>query len=170
MFARVRICRARLLACWAICLLATLPGCSCSQGVEANPRKPVFPVTGELFYNGAPAKHVMVLLQPVDEAAKAEVWPQGFPRADVAPDGKFAVGTYEAQDGAPAGEYLILVVPTDGALTEPQQRVAGDAPRATIPGKSGPGARYSSAENPAGRCVVEPKENKLPRISLAGGA
>jgi hypothetical protein len=168
MFATVCICRARLLVCWAICLLATLPGCSCSRGVDANPRKPVFPVTGELFYNGAPAKHVMVLLQPVDEAAKAEVWPQGFPRADVAPDGKFAVGTYEAQDGAPAGEYLILVIPTDGALTEPQ-RVAGDAPSLAPAGGSGPGARYSTAENPAGRCVVEAKENKLPRLSLGGG-
>lgn len=162
MFERLRICRA-LLAVLAFCLLATATGCSCSPTVDANPRKPVFRVTGELFYNGEPAKHVIVLLQPVDEAVRAEVWPQGFPKANVAPDGKFEIGTYEAADGAPAGEYFILVIPTSGALGEAP---VGDSVKPVA--KSGPGNQFSSPERPAGRCVVETKENNIPRLLLTG--
>ena len=174
MFVSVRIgrpCWLVGLACWGICLLAIMPGCSCRSGVAANLRKPVFPVSGELYYEGQPAKHVMVILQPAEEAVRAEVWPEGFPKATVQADGSFRIGTYEKEDGAPAGEYVILVVPTDANLDEPQ-RILGDAgsraPKA--PETPGIGTRFSSVENPAGRCVVETKENKIPRLSLTRGA
>ena len=145
-----------------------MPGCGgCRGGVAANLRKPVFPVSGELYFDGAPAKHVMVVLHPADPGVKAEVWPIGYPKATVNADGSFQIGTYEQQDGAPAGEYLILIIPTDGALGEPQ-RMAGDSPRPKA--AAGPGSRFSSPDRPAGRLVVEDKENKVPRLSLSGGA
>ena len=163
----VRVQNGRVwLACWGICLLATLPGCGgCSGGVDPVARKPVFPVAGELYFNGSPAKHVMVILHPADEAVRSEVWPQGYPKATVGADGSFKIGTYETEDGAPAGEYLILVIPTDAALDEPQ-RMAGDAVRPAA--AAGPGARFSNPDRPAGRYVVEAKENKIPRLTLTG--
>lgn len=164
MFARVRIA---LLACWGICLLATVPGCGgCAQGVDSASRKPVFPVAGELYFDGAPARNVMVIFQPADNAARSEVWPMGFPKANVSADGSFQVGTYEEKDGAPVGEYLILVIPV-ADLTTPQQ-MAGDSARPAA--GAGPGSRFSSPDRPAGRYVVEAKENKIPRLSLTGGA
>lgn len=75
---------------------------SCGRG---DGRKPTFPVTGKvLLPDGKPAAHATVVLHPVDTSA-ADVRPHG----KVAPDGTFRVGTYGADDGAPAGEYRVTV-------------------------------------------------------------
>jgi hypothetical protein len=57
-----------------------------------------------------------------DEVAAAAVWTSGFPRATVQSGGAFTVGTYESSDGAPAGEYVVLVqwptAPVDLEISE----------------------------------------------------
>ena len=166
----VNVLRGRaVLVCCVMGLLATAPGCGgCGRGAGVA-RKPVFPVSGEVYFEGQPIRHAMVVLHPIDEAARAEVWPLGFPKATVAPDGSFRIGTYEEQDGAPEGEYSILVIPTDAALDEPQ-RMVGDAAPPVTAAASGPGSRFSSPDNPAGRVYVGAQENKIPRLVLSGGA
>ncbi len=161
------------LAWLAICLtLAALPGCGgCrDSGVDPSQRKPVYPVSGELYFDGSPARDVIVVLYPADDEARSETWPLGYPRATVRRDGSFRIGTYEPRDGAPLGEYLILVVETDASLDEPQAMVADSAAATNSPSRNGPGSMYSDPERPAGRFIVEAKDNEIPRLSLATGS
>ena len=78
-----------------------LASCSKSAG-----RKPVFPVSGRvLLPDGKPAEHALVVLHPVGETAEGA----GKPHAKVSADGTFKLTTYDADDGAPAGEYRVTV-------------------------------------------------------------
>src|SRR5205809_954396 len=55
-----------------------------------------------------PAEGALVILRPQQDA-NPDDWSAGFPRANVGADGKFEVGTYGDNDGAPAGDYIVLV-------------------------------------------------------------
>jgi hypothetical protein len=83
----------------ALLLALVISGCS------AEERAPVHPVTGQVMFDGRPAAGALVVFHPKDSAA-------GFPapRAHVDARGNFTLGTYAAQDGAPAGEYAVTVV------------------------------------------------------------
>ncbi len=80
----------------------------CGSGQTA--RKPTVPVQGKVFWKNekSPAANALIVLHPVGDA-KPESWPQGFPRGTVAADGTFKLMTYEANDGAPPGEYGVLI-------------------------------------------------------------
>lgn len=84
------------------CALAfLLAGCG---GAEL-PRLPVHPVEGQVQLKGAPLANALVVLHPKKQDPK-------FPfaaRGQTGPDGKFQVTTYDANDGAPVGEYLVTV-------------------------------------------------------------
>src|SRR6266496_3538655 len=82
--------------CWA--------GCSQNSG---PPRKVCYPVSGELTFQGKAAEGATVMFQPRE--ANAAEWSAGYPRATVGSDGKFQVSTYGENDGAPTGDYVILV-------------------------------------------------------------
>ena len=58
----------------------------------------------------------MVIFHP-DGSTPAE-WPEGFPRAQVRADGSFELGTYGDNDGAPAGQYTVLITWTQGVGAE----------------------------------------------------
>jgi hypothetical protein len=68
----------------------------------------VVPVSGQLFVQSQPAGGAMVVLHPLGELA-SEDWTLGYPRATVAADGSFRMTTYRADDGAPEGQYRVLV-------------------------------------------------------------
>src|SRR3954451_7091566 len=70
-------------------------------------KKVCYPVKGELTVGGKPAEGATVILHPKD--GNAEEWSAGFPRAKVGADGKFQASTYGENDGAPAGDYVILI-------------------------------------------------------------
>lgn len=76
-------------------------GCSADRG----DRLPVFPVRGKLAYDAPPAHTAMVVFHPVGVPHAAAGKPWGF----VQQDGTFRVSTYEANDGAPLGEYAVTV-------------------------------------------------------------
>jgi hypothetical protein len=84
----------------ALILLLLVSGCS-----QAEPEKlPVFPVTGQVIYEGRPAAGAWVVLHPADPQ---RAWPQ--PRAKTDSQGNFTLSTYDPQDGAPAGDYLVTL-------------------------------------------------------------
>lgn len=95
---------------WSLGLvLAIALACSssgCSPG--GLPRKTCYPVSGQLFVADQPAVGALIYFQPQD-GSDPEEWTSGFPRATVAADGAFQVSTYGELDGAPAGEYVLLV-------------------------------------------------------------
>ncbi|NBO91249.1 MAG: hypothetical protein EBV06_02870 [Planctomycetia bacterium] len=82
-----------LVAALGLCVL----GCGASDG-----RKPVYSVTGKVTYGGKPAAGATVVFHPLgaDDVR---------PRGKVADDGSLEVTTYDAKDGAPAGDYRLSV-------------------------------------------------------------
>lgn len=83
----------------ALLLTVVLAGCSSEKHDD---RKAVFPVRGKLLVDNQPAPGAMIVLHPVNAAAQSE---RPFGKAN--PDGTFELTTYEGQDGAPAGEYIV---------------------------------------------------------------
>jgi hypothetical protein len=139
--------------------------------VDPALRKPTFPVSGELVVDGVPEAGAIVVLHPADERVANEVWPYGFPRGTVDPKGFFRIGTYELQDGAPEGEYLIVVVrrspPRPQEVAFDEASVMGDV-RTGQP-KTGQPVRKPANEPQSAvrRWTVEPKKNKIPRLELS---
>jgi len=89
---------------------ALLAALSCASCGPATARKPTFPVEGKVYWKNdkTPAAQALVVFRPVADD-RPESWPDGFPRATVGRDGSFKLMTYAEADGAPAGEYAVLV-------------------------------------------------------------
>ena len=77
-------------------------------GCTPSHERSVFPVKGQVFVRSQPAAGARVILRPM-ENANPEEWTAGYPRGMVADDGSFQVSTYGSDDGAPAGDYVVLV-------------------------------------------------------------
>jgi hypothetical protein len=99
---RSRDGRHYLCACVAVFALATLMITGCG-GDEAG-RVPVHPLVGSIQFRGQPAAGAFVSLHPKSGSPIAP-----NPSATVGPDGKFAFTTYDGQDGAPEGDYVLTV-------------------------------------------------------------
>jgi len=139
---------------WLVGLAICLASCSLSK----SPRTKVcYPVKGTLFVKGRPAEGALVLLQP-KEATNPNEWSKGFPRAFVAADGKFEVETYKEKDGAPNGEYLVLL---SWEVPNPRD------PRKDDPGVTDKlGGRYSNPLNATLTAKVDGNPTELPPIRL----
>jgi hypothetical protein len=77
------------------------------EGVASVNRKPVHAVRGKALFEGTPTPGAVVTFHLIDKDSKR------FTRAADAmaeADGTFALSTYAANDGAPAGEYAVTVV------------------------------------------------------------
>ena len=79
--------------------LSTFDGCGGDDG-----RVPVYPVKGKVTVSGEVPLGALVVLYPTQKGAK-ELRPSG----KVGADGSFTLTTYEADDGAPAGEYVATI-------------------------------------------------------------
>jgi hypothetical protein len=75
---------------------------SCSRG----DRRPLSRVKGKVLFEGRPAENAVVFFHPRDKSEKDRPTPQG--RVDA--DGAFQLTTYDANDGAPPGQYVVTVV------------------------------------------------------------
>jgi hypothetical protein len=65
-----------------------------------------FPVKGSVTVDGQPADGAMVVFCPVNPSPEVEAL---RPSAKADASGAFALMTFDAGDGAPAGEYKVLV-------------------------------------------------------------
>lgn len=90
----------------AITLAVLLAGCN-------DGRPTLYPVRGTVaFTNGEPVRNATIEFAPTA--------PGPSPRARVDAQGRFELSTYEPADGAPAGEYRVVVaqsLPPDTART-----------------------------------------------------
>jgi hypothetical protein len=123
--------------------VAVLAGCG-------DGRVHVHPVQGQVLFEGKPAPHAHVVLHPVHANDKTPP-----PQAKVGADGSFSVGTYQAGDGAPAGEYVVTV---QWLLTSAQNPDAPASNRLPV--------RYSQASTSGLRVQVREGENQLPPLEL----
>jgi hypothetical protein len=90
-----------------------LAGC----GETKQPWETVYPATGKIKYKGEGLMGAQVTLVPVDDKIPASV----RPTATTDWDGTFEVGTYSQADGAPAGDYKVVVLhyPVVGSKESP---------------------------------------------------
>lgn len=94
---RARCCR---WACVPFALLALLLP-SCGDG-----RKKCVPVSGKVLVDGKPAQNCFIYLYPANPA-DGEGKDRTIPLAMTDENGAFALSTYDTNDGAPAGDYVV---------------------------------------------------------------
>ena len=93
--------RAWTLATMALATQLLTTGCG-----KANPdRIRVVPVDGKVTFNGQPLPGAMIVLHAKNGGSLAAP----TPRAQVGKDGSFRFTTYDADDGAPPGEYVATI-------------------------------------------------------------
>ena len=84
------------------CTIVALLCVACAK----SGRKPVYPVHGQVLDgNGRPATGALLVFHPVDEKDPKVL----RPLARVDERGDFALTTYEKNDGAPEGEYIMSI-------------------------------------------------------------
>ncbi|MEZ6131614.1 MAG: hypothetical protein R3C59_23330 [Planctomycetaceae bacterium] len=74
----------------------------CGKPPKGGPREATYPITGVVTVDGNPETQVQVTCHPVSES-KLSAPSVAYTNAD----GEFSIGTYEAGDGAPAGDYKL---------------------------------------------------------------
>lgn len=140
------------LVCALVCL-ALIAGCG-SKKADSE----LVPVKGEFYYDAQPAEGALVILHPATgpDAAK---WPHGLPHGTVGTDGAYNIGLPPIGDGAPAGEYKVLLtwnlpVPgSDPADSEPEtfDKLGG---------------RWATPEKTTLSATIQPPETVIPRFDL----
>ena len=133
--------------CVATGLIVAVGGCS--HKAPGGDRKPVFPVRGRLLVDNGPAPGAMLVLHPVN-ASQTE-----RPFAKVGPDGSFEVTTYDGNDGAPAGEYVV----TAEWRTSADREAPGPWPNVLQ-------ARLGDPKQTDLRVTINPAPNDLPPITI----
>lgn len=142
----------RLLLTLSLIASALLCGCG-----KATPQK-TYRVGGDLLVKGQPAAGARLTLQPA-AAPDLKLWPMGFPTAIVQPDGKFWFTCYSANDGAPEGEYKLLVTWVEGDEIPSDDQTAPAKPNRVD-------AKYAKPETTPLSVTVEKKTNQIPRIEI----
>jgi len=122
---------------------ALLAGCGgSSSGIS---RVPCHPAKGSLFIGDKPATGASVFFVPTKETPESQT-PR--PRGTVGADGTFRLSTFDTDDGAPAGEYgLIIFWPGQ----ETDDRLNG---------------RYDSPEKSKQTVKIAVGSNEIPPIKL----
>jgi hypothetical protein len=107
-------------------VLALLLGLTAISGCGSDGRLPTAPVAGKITFDGKPLANAEIWLVPrSDEVKNAKVTIR--PYAKTRPDGTLTVTSYLVDDGAPLGEYAIMIVPP-GSRTNTDEERANDAP------------------------------------------
>jgi hypothetical protein len=130
-----------------------LGGLACSSSnTDTGDRKPVYPVRGQVLFDKKPARGAFVLFVPVNEPMEIK---DPRPGGHVDADGNFRLSTYGVDDGAPAGDYIVLIT-WEGGITpdgreEPPDKLLG---------------RYSDPSQPRLKATVKPEPNELSPFHL----
>lgn len=133
-----------------LCALAFL-SIGCGDG-----KVKVYPVTGQVLYNGEPLPGVSLAFHPLDPKNNT-----GFPpTAKTDQEGKFSLMTFLPNDGAPAGDFKVAIAfevesVVDGS--DQSKRLSFQIP-----------AKYHKAETSDLQVTVKPGKNNLDPFKLEG--
>ncbi len=141
-----------------LALSALVP--ACDPGRPA-PRYAAYPVKGTVLFQGKPLAGALVSFHPVDESHFGKDIPRPTGRTDDA--GRFQLTTTTADDGAPAGSYLVAVA----ALSRPQNEgsVLPD-PKAVLAKADVTKGRFLDPKKSGLKAEVREGENDLPPFEL----
>jgi hypothetical protein len=76
-------------------------------GCDRATKIPVYPVRGQVLYDGKPAAGMQVFLFPTAAPGVPDV--PTNPHGTTGPDGRFELGTYADSDGAAEGSYQVVL-------------------------------------------------------------
>ena len=124
--------------------VAALAAASCGGG---GPK--LHPVKGSVLYQEKPAVGATVVFQPVNSTPESLM-----PSGTVGPDGTFTLKTPQHGDGAPAGEYVVVIT-----LYPPNAREMRE-PQSLLP------ARYGNPVDSPLRATVSAGNNQLEPFRL----
>ena len=126
--------------------------CACS----GDGRLPVFPVSGQVMYQGKPTPDALIIFHPENDPNNTA--PRPLTR--VSPDGSFTLTTYETNDGAPAGKYKVTI-------TWVKDSDNGNTAKEDIrPAKNLVPERYSKVETSGLEVEIKKEPNKLAAFNL----
>lgn len=135
----------RRFASLAFFILALVP-LSCG-----DPRfKPVYPVKGQVTFDGKPAAGAAVTLHP--QNVPEHPWTK--PSGEVNENGEFTISTYKSGDGAPAGSYAVTIVWIPPNFAGPTEK-----------GNKLP-ARYANKDTSGLTVEILTHDNELPAFNL----
>lgn len=117
-------------------------------------KRKLYPVRGKVFCDGQPAEDAIVTLHALDASQPMKEVPSGRVKAD----GSFAIGTYEPEDGAPPGEYKVIII------WLPPDALARVSPTGKLPNKLPD--LYSDAKTTPLKVRVNEGSNDLPPYDL----
>jgi hypothetical protein len=115
-------------------------------GVMEYNRRPTHTVRGKVYADGCPVAGAYIVFQSVPVAGQ----PSARADARTEPDGTFTLSSYNANDGAPVGEYNVTIVQRQPLFSEF--------------GKPGPNQlpdKYAKAETSGLKSVVKSGENEF---------
>jgi hypothetical protein len=111
-----------------------------------------FPASGQVLWEGQPLAGALVVLHP-QTAGDTGLLPA---RAETDEQGKFVLGTYDSEDGVPAGDYRVTVhwhpLQKNGESFEPGPDV--------VP------AQYSDPAQSELKISIAAGENQIPPLNL----
>ena len=119
-------------------------------------RDGVYPVRGQVFYDGKPAIGALVVFHPVGQASPDAV----LPRGQIKEDGSFVLTTLADQDGSPPGDYVVTIEWWQARVTKKGQESDDAFPVNRLP------ARYASVQASKLRVQIKPENNELPAFRL----
>jgi len=116
----------------------------------SEPETALYPVRGEVFFEGQPAAGTAVVFHPVNEDELSPAY------ATVQEDGSFELSTYGTHDGAEAGNYIVTITWIE------EEKVDGES----IVRPDRLGGRYGNPKKSTLKATITAGENVVPRYDL----
>ncbi len=120
----------------------------------------VHPADGTVLYKGKPVSKAVVRFHPTDPATvKIPDGKEGMPvvlTTETDADGKFALSTYLADDGVPAGDYAVTVAV---GMADTDVENSDGVPKKARPSAATPAKIYREPSTTPLKATVKPGEN-----------
>ena len=127
--------------------------CGLAVGCTGSKQAPVYPVRGQVLLNGKPLPQAIVTFHHNSAGADAPA-----PSAQTDAEGRFALTSYEAGDGAPEGDYAVSLVCF--RTRELRKGSDEDSARNIVP------VRYANAATSRLTAKVAAGKNELPPLQV----
>jgi|1185.fasta_scaffold37497_2 hypothetical protein len=154
----------------SLLLLSLLPSMALVGACNRNSRLGVAPVRGRVMYDGRAVTNATVVFSPSDNTI--EKAKKLRPYAYVDGQGNFEIMTYKEGDGAPPGNYRVMILIAGAPSKSSKDRAAGEPEHPVSQNPNVPMAvieKYGNLETSGINVTVENGENNLAPFVLTMG-